>query len=61
MWSVSNQASAGTTGPIRLRQGGMELSFSGECSSESHILRKKLKKYHAAAGDSAVHRVKRPV
>jgi hypothetical protein len=55
------QASAWTNGPIRLQQGGMEHSFSGKFGSPSQIFRKKIKKYHAAAGDSDVYRVKRPV
>jgi hypothetical protein len=37
------------------------IAFSGKFGSESQIFRKKKKKYHAAAGDCAVHRVKRPV
>jgi hypothetical protein len=37
------------------------VSFSGKFSSEIQISLKKIKQYHAAVGDSAVHRVKRPV
>jgi hypothetical protein len=37
------------------------VSFSGKFGLESQIFLKKIKKYHAAAGDSAVYRVKRPV
>jgi hypothetical protein len=37
------------------------VSFSGKFGSPSQIFLKKTKKYHAAAGDSAVHRVKRLV
>ncbi len=45
------QASAWTTGPLRLRQGGMGHSFSGTCGSERHMFRKKTKTSHAAAGE----------
>ncbi len=38
------QASAWTTGPIRLRQGGMGLSFSEKSGSPSRIFRKKTEK-----------------
>jgi len=54
--SVPNQASAWTTGPIRLRQGGMEHSFSGKFGSPSQIFRKKTKTYHAAAGEIRCYR-----
>jgi hypothetical protein len=36
-------------------------SFSRKFGSESQIFVKKINTYHAAAGDSAVHRVKCPV
>jgi hypothetical protein len=41
--SVPNQASAWKNGPIRLRQGGMEHSFSGTFGSPSQMFRKKIK------------------
>jgi hypothetical protein len=46
---------------FRLRQGGRFHSFSQKFCTKCKIFVKKIKKYHAAAGDSAVHRVKRPV
>jgi hypothetical protein len=39
----------------------MEHSFSRTFGSESQMFWKKKNTYHAAAGDSAVHWVKRPV
>jgi hypothetical protein len=56
-----NQVIAWMNGPIRLRQGGRFHSFSQKFCTSCKIFVKKIKTYHAAAGDSAVHRVKRPV
>jgi len=41
--SVPNQASAGTTGPLRLRQGGRFYSFSQTCCTECNMFVKKIK------------------
>jgi hypothetical protein len=54
MRSVPNQVFIWMNSPIRLRQGGRFFSFSQQCCEKEKV-------YHAAAGDSAVHRVKRPV
>jgi hypothetical protein len=45
----------------RLRQGGRFHSFSQKICTQCKFFVKKKKVYHAVAGDSAVHRVKRPV
>jgi hypothetical protein len=45
----------------RLRQGGIGHACSRTFGSESQIFWKKQKKYHAAAGEADVYRVKRPV
>jgi hypothetical protein len=45
----------------RLRQGRTDHSFSQTCGSLSHMFVKKVKTYHAAAGASGFHLVKRPV
>jgi hypothetical protein len=55
------QASALPNGLIRLRQGGRFHAFLQKSCTLCKIFVKKIKEYHAAAGDSAVHRVKRAV
>lgn len=59
--SVPHQAFAGTNGLIRLRLGGIGHACSRTCGSPSYMFWNKTKKCHAAAGETDVHRVKRPV
>ncbi len=54
---LQTQASAWTTGPIRLRQGGMGHAFSEKFGTTCQIFRKKTKKHHAAAGEIRRYRV----
>jgi hypothetical protein len=61
MRSVPNQVFTWINGSIRLRQGGIGHLFAKNFAFYAKFLAKSYKMYHAAAGESALRLIKRPV